>query len=318
MRIVVLDGHTLNPGDLSWRELEQLGELTVYDRTPTDLIAERSAGAEVLLTNKVLLSAETITGLPQLRYIGVLATGYNVVDVAAARRRDIPVTNIPDYSTASVAQHAFALLLELCHRVQLHSDAVFAGEWTTSPDFCFTRTPLIELAGKMIGIIGFGRIGQQTAQIAAALGMKIMTIDRGKRIDGLPFAVEYVDQRTLLTEADVISLHCPLTPETEGLINTESIAYMKREAILINTSRGGLVVERDLAAALNEGRIAGAGLDVLSSEPPQADNPLLSAKNCVITPHIAWATKEARSRCMDIAVKNVAAFLSGEPINVVN
>ncbi len=318
MQIVVLDGHALNPGDLSWEQLEQIGTLTVYDRTPADKIIERAAGAEVILTNKTPLTAETIGQLPELKYIGVLATGYNVVDVEAAAGRGIPVTNIPTYGTGSVAQMTFALLLELCHHVQSHSDAVHNGDWTKSKDFCFWNYPLIELAGKTMGLIGMGRIGRNVAQIAAAFGMNVIA---ASKTNGNPpqipnFAWTQVDD--LMKQADVVSLHCPLFPDTQGLINAETLNLMKPTAMLINTARGPLVVDADLADALNDSRIAGAALDVLNAEPPSPDNPLLKAKNCIITPHIAWATREARSRLMNTAIDNIRTFLADKTANVVN
>lgn len=314
MNITVLDGYTLNPGDLSWTALEQFGELTVHDRTAPGEVATRAINADLLLTNKTPVTAETIANLPKLKYIGVLATGYNIVDVAAARAAGIVVTNVPGYSTASVAQLAFSLLLELCLRVQRHSDAVYAGQWTSSPDFCFTVSPLVELQGKTLGIVGMGDIGQAVAAIGRAFGMNIIASSRTRKpLDG----VEWRELLDLLAEADAVSLHCPLTPDTQRLIRQETIARMKPTALLINTSRGGLIDEADLAAALNDGRIGGAGLDVLSAEPPSADNPLLQARNCVITPHIAWATREARGRLMDIAASNIEAFLSGKPKNTV-
>jgi len=315
MNIVVLDGFALNPGDLNWEALRALGRLTVYDRTPPGLVLERARGAEALLTNKTPLTAEMMAELPELRYIGVLATGYNVVDVAFAAKRGIVVTNVPDYSSRAVAQHAFALLLELCSRVGLHSRAVEAGEWCTSDDFSFTKAPLVELAGKTIGIIGFGSIGRQAARIAAAFGMRVVTPERGKRHPEEP---EYLPLSDVFRQSDVVSLHCPLTPETECLISERSLALMKPSAFLINTARGGLVAERDLARALNEGRLAGAGLDVLSVEPPSPANPLLTARNCIITPHIAWAAREARTRLMQIAADNLRRFLEGRPQNVVS
>lgn len=319
MSLVVLDGYTLNPGDLSWEELKKTaGGAVVYDRTPKELIVERAKDAELVLTNKTPLTAETIKQLPKLRYIGVLATGYDVVDVAAAAERGIVVTNIPAYSTDSVAQLVFALLLELCHHAGLHNEAVRGMEWSNQPDFCFWKTPLVELKGKTFGIIGYGTIGEQTAQIAAAFGMRVLAHNRSRKgkTDLPGFA--WAEMEEILAEADVVSLHCPLTDETAGMINKETIAKMKKTAFLINTARGKLIVEEDLADALNEGRIAGAGLDVLSSEPPEPDNPLLRARNCVITPHIAWATKEARSRLMETAVLNVSRFLAGDPIHQVN
>lgn len=319
MRIVVLDGYTLNPGDLSWEELEALaGELILYDRTPPERIVERAQGADLILTNKTPLSSETLQRLTQLRYIGVLATGFDVVDVQAAAEQGITVTNIPTYSTDSVVQLVFALLLELCHNVSVHNEAVHKQEWAAQPDFCFWKTPLIELSGKTMGIIGYGRIGEQVAQIAAAFGMRILAHNRSHkgRTDFPNFAWGELDE--ILREADVVSLHCPLTEETKGLINHKTLQQMKNTAFLINTARGKLIVEQDLADALAEGQIAGAGLDVLSSEPPQPNHPLIHARNCVITPHIAWATLEARSRLMKIAVENVRSFIAGKPINQVN
>jgi len=317
MRIVVLDGYALNPGDLSWSGLEELGELTVHDRTPDDLIVERSAGAEMLLTNKAPLSAQSIHQLPNLRYIGVLATGYNMIDVEAAVQSEVTVTNVPAYATTSVAQMVFALLLELTNHVQAHGDAVRAGEWSQCPDFCFWKSPQIELMGKTMGIIGFGRIGRQVARIAGAMGMRIVAADAIKKNPPALEDFAWADIPELLAAADVVSLHCPQIPETEALMNRRTIGLMKRSAFLINTSRGGLVVDEDLAEALNSDHIAGAGLDVLSTEPPAADNPLLSAKNCLITPHIAWASKEARARLLGIAIQNIEAFIAGRPVNVV-
>ncbi|MBS4219081.1 D-2-hydroxyacid dehydrogenase [Bacillus sp. FJAT-49711] len=318
LNIVVLDGYTLNPGDLDWASLEGLGNVTVYDRTNTDEIISRAADAQVVLTNKTPMSRETISALPNLKYIGVLATGYNIIDTEAAKERGIIVTNVPTYSTQSVAQLVFALLLELCHRVQRHSDAVYEGEWTNSIDFSFTKSPLIELADKTIGLIGLGRIGRQTAQIAQAFGMRVIAVGSGRRTPPEVDGVEWVELEELMEKSHVVSLHCPLTPATEKLINAEKISLMKKSAFLINTSRGPLIDEQALADALNEGRIAGAALDVLSTEPPAADNPLLSASNCVITPHIAWATKEARERLMEIAVSNVQSFIEGKAVNIVN
>ena len=318
MRIVVLDGYALNPGDLSWEGLERLGQLTVHDRTACDLIIERSAGAEVLFTNKTPLSSETISQLPDLRYVGVLATGYDVVDVKAAAQHGVTVTNVPTYATNSVAQMVFALLLELCNHVQVHSDAARSSEWSASPDFCFWRHPLVELDGKTMGIVGFGRIGRQVAGIACAMGMRVVVADVARETPPGIENFQWAEVTELLAEADVVSLHCPLTPETRGLICRGSIELMKRSAFLINTARGGLVLDADLAEALNSGRIAGAGLDGLSSEPPAPDNPLLSAKNCLVTPHIAWASREARLRLTDCAVGNLEAYLEGTPHNVVS
>lgn len=317
MKIVVLDSYTLNPGDLSWDGLDNLGELFLYDRTSSDKILERSAGAEVILTNKTLLTEATINSLPNLKYIGVLATGYNVVDTAAAKKRNIIVTNVPAYSTMSVAQLTFALLLELCNHVQKQSDSVLNGKWAQSADFSYSDFPLMELAGKTFGIIGFGTIGKKVADIATVFGMNIIASSRHKTEQLERKNFRWAEISEVLEHSDVVSIHCPLTPETKGLINAESLRRMKRSAFLINTSRGPIVIEQDLADALNKDIIAGAGLDVLSSEPPLKDNPLFSAKNCIITPHIAWATKEARIRLMDAAVNNVAAFIKGKPINVV-
>jgi glycerate dehydrogenase len=318
MKIIVLDGHTLNPGDLTWNRLFALGEVVIHDRTPADKIIERSIGAEALITNKTPFTEEIMKSLPDLKYIGVLATGYNVIDTIAAKKRNIVVTNVPAYSTTSVAQLVFALLLELCHHVQKHSDSVLEGKWAQSLDFSYSDFPLIELSGKTFGIIGFGSIGKKVADIATVFGMKIIAASRHQtnQPEGKNFM--WGEIRDVLEQADVVSMHCPLTPETKGLINSESLKRMKSSAFLINTSRGPVVVEQDLADALNKGIIAGAGIDVLSIEPPAKDNPLFNAKNCLITPHIAWATKEARVRLMDIAVNNLAAFINGKPINVVS
>lgn len=320
LKIVVLDGHTLNPGDLSWESLASLGEVKIYERTPSDLILSRIADVEVVLTNKTPLRADLLAQLPKLRYIGVLATGYDVVDVGAAAKHGIVVANVPSYGTASVAQSVFALLLELCHRVQRHSDAVFEGEWSRSPDWCFWNYPLVELAGKTMGIVGYGRIGQQVARIAQAFGMQVLAVRRSAATAEASSSsgVLCTDLNTLLHNSDVISLHCPLTADTEEMINHDSLQRMKRSAFLINTARGKLIREDDLAAALNRGTIAGAAIDVLATEPPAPDNPLLGTNNCIITPHLAWATKEARSRLMETAVTNVKAFLSGKPVNIVN
>lgn len=315
MKLVVLDGYCLNPGDLSWDALRALVDVEVHDRTPASEILARCAGADLVMTNKTPLSAATQAALPSLRYIGVLATGYNIVDVASAKERGIAVCNIPTYGTASVAQHAFALLLELCHHVGIHGEAVRKGEWTTNPDWSFWKTPLVELAGKTMGIIGFGRIGRATARIADAMGMRVIANDTftGNPPDWEGFRFAAIE--ALLAESDVVSLHCPLTPENTGLINAARLRTMKPSAFLLNTSRGPLIVDQDLADALNAGVIAGAGLDVLSVEPPVNGNPLFSAKNCIVTPHIAWATQGARARLMDIAVENVKAFLAGSPQN---
>lgn len=318
MKIVVLDGHTLNPGDLSWSGIEQFGELIVHERTAPEEIAERLAGAEVVFTNKTPLNRHHLADNPGIRFIGVLATGYNVVDIVAARERNIPVCNIPTYGTMAVAQFATALMLELCHRVGRHADSVRAGDWSHGKDFCYWLNPLIELDGKTLGIVGFGRIGQAFGRIAQALGMKILAVDEypDRKLESA--TLRYTTLDDLLANSDVISLHCPLFENNRGMINDAAIARMKPGVLILNTSRGPLIDETDLAAALKSGRVAGAGLDVLLSEPPSPSNPLLSAPNCIVTPHIAWATREARSRLMDIATQNLAAFIKGAPENVVN
>ncbi len=318
MRIVILDGYTVNPGDLSWEKFGSLGEVEVYDRTPADNVVERSLHARAILTNKTPVTDEMLAQLPDLAYIGVLATGYNVVDVAAARRRGIVVTNVPGYSTYSVAQHAIALLLELCLHIDLHSRAVHAGEWARSPDWCFTKTPLHELFGKTIGIIGHGQIGQQVGKIALALGMKVVCLNRSLAQRDSLYGETYADLPALLAQSDVVSLHCPLTQDTAGIIQASTIRLMKPGALLINTSRGPLVNEADLASALSEDRLGGAALDVLSTEPPPADNPLLQAPNCIITPHMAWATRDARDRLLQIAADNLRAFSQSRSMNIVN
>ncbi len=321
MKIVVLDGYTLNPGDLEWQALEALGEVTVHERTPKELLLERAAGAEVLLTNKVVLTVEAIAQLPQLRYVGVTATGYNVVDTAAARRHGVAVTNVPAYSTASVAQAVFALLLELTQQVGHHAARVREGAWTASPDFCFWERPLVELDGLTMGLVGFGAIGRRVAALAGAFGLQVLVhTAHPERYRGTPEAdgVRFVGLDELFAASDVVSLHCPLTEATQNLVDARRLALMKPTAYLINTGRGPLIDEAALAAALDAGRLAGAGLDVLSAEPPPAGNPLLQAKNCCITPHIAWATRAARQRLMATAVTNVRAFLAGVPQNVVN
>ena len=317
MKIVVLDGYTLNPGDLSWDGLRQLGQFKVYERTPADQIFERSEEADILLTNKTVLSGNMLKSLPKLKYAGVLATGYNVIDIDAARKLGIVVTYIPAYGTISVAQMTFALILELCHHVQWHSDSVMNEKWSRSIDFTFSDYPLIELASKTMGIIGFGNIGNKVCDIASAFGMKIIASEKFQSDQSHRNNFTWAGINELLISSDFVSIHCPLTNETEGLININSLRMMKKTAFLINTSRGPIVVEKDLAEALNKGIIAGAGLDVLSVEPPSRENPLLKSKNCIITPHIAWATKEARTRLMNIAVENIKAFLSGSAINVV-
>ncbi len=316
MKIVVLDGHTLNPGDLCWDALHALGTCEIHDRTPPGQVAARCADAEVLITNKALVPREVIAALPKLRFITVTATGFNIVDAAAARERGIPVSNVPLYGTRAVAQFTIAMLLELCHHIGAHSDSVRAGDWVKSADWCYARTPLLELDGLTLGIVGWGRIGQATADIARAMGMKIIAASRTPKPprDG----VEFVDMDTLFRRADVVSLHCPLTPETKSLVNAQRLTLMKPTAFLLNTSRGPLLDEAAVANALNSGRIAAAGLDVLSCEPPKADNPLLTARNCLITPHQAWAARAARARLLETSVANVKAFLAGAPQNVVN
>jgi glycerate dehydrogenase len=316
-KLVVLDGYALNPGDLSWEKLESLVACEIFDRTPSENILARAAGGEILLTNKTPLRKATLEALPDLRYIGVLATGYDVVDVAQAAQQNIVVTNVPSYGADSVAQMVFALLLELTNSVGLHSGLVRQGEWSRSPDFCFWQKPLIELHGKTMGIVGYGRIGRKVTAIASAFGMSVIVTGNRQPAE-LPPEIHWGSLDDVFSMADVISLHCPLQESTRQMVNAARIARMKSSAFLINTARGGLIAEEDLAAALNSGRIAGAGLDVLSTEPPGPTNPLLSAKNCIITPHIAWATREARTRLLDVAVENLRAWLNGSPQNVVN
>lgn len=318
MKIVVLDGYALNPGDLNWDGLNKLGDVTLHDRTPAAEIVNRCKGATVVLTNKTPLSEETLNQLPDLKYVGILATGYNIVNTEVCKNKGIIVSNVPGYGTSSVAQFAIALLLELCHHVQKHSDVVMDGKWSKSADWCFWDSPLVELEGKTLGIIGFGNIGQKVGDIATALGMNIVAAGRHHSDQSHRKNFKWVNMDELLSRSDVISIHCPLTPETQGLINKQNLAKMKRSAFLLNTSRGPIIVDADLADALNNNVIAGAGIDVLSAEPPPADNPLFKAKNCIITPHIAWATKEARARLMDTVVNNISAFMSGSPANVVN
>ena len=318
MKIVVLDGYTLNPGDLDWKGLEALGELTVYDRTDACDIVSRIGDAEIVYTNKTPLTEETFAACPSIRFVGVLATGYNVVDVDAAKRRGIPVCNVPTYGTTAVAQFTMALLLEVCHHVGAHSDAVREGAWAACPDFCFWNYPLIELAGKTMGIIGFGRIGQDVGKLAQAFGMKVLAFDNHKRPELESDTMRYAELDELFAESDVISLHCPLFPTTQGIINAENIKKMKDGVIILNDSRGPLIVEQDLYDALESGKVAAAAVDVVSTEPIREDNVLLKAKNMMITPHIAWAPKESRARLMDVAVKDLEAFLAGSPINVVN
>lgn len=318
MKIVVLDGYTLNPGDISWAGMEAFGEVEVYDRTSPEDVVSRIGDAEVVYTNKTPITKETLDACSNIKFIGVLATGYNVIDIAAAKEKGIPVSNIPTYGTAAVSQYAIALLLELCHHIGTHSDAVKAGEWSSNPDWCFWKYPLVELDGKTMGIIGFGRIGQDTGKIAQALGMKVLAYDAFKRPELESETCHYTDLDTLLKESDVISLHCPLFPDTEGIINKDTIAKMKDGVMIINDSRGPLIVEQDLREALDSGKVAGAALDVVSTEPIRMDNPLLGAKNVILTPHIAWAPKESRQRLMDIAAENLKAYVDGQPQNVVN
>jgi glycerate dehydrogenase len=317
MKIVVLDGYCMNPGDLSWDALREFGEVVVYDRTPAADVVGRAQGADAVLMNKTPLPAATLARLPQLKFIGVLATGYNVVDIEAARGQGITVTNVPTYGTASVAQFVFALLLELCHNVRLHADAVRAGEWSQNADWSFWKSPLVELEGKTMGVVGFGRIGRAVGRIADAMGMRVIANDTYQGDPPAYAGFRWTALDELLRESDVVSLHSPLLPETQGMIHAGTLALMKPSAFLINTSRGPLVVDRDLAGALNAGQLAGAGLDVLSVEPPAEANPLLSARNCLVTPHIAWATREARARLMDAVAGNISAWISGNPRNVI-
>jgi len=314
MKIIVLDGYGLNPGDLDWKGFEELGELTVYDRTLPSELMERATGAEILVTNKTLITAENIKALPNLKYIGVLATGYNVVDIDAAKNRGIVVTNIPAYSTASVAQMVFAHILNITQRVGYYANENKQERWTKNLDFCYWDTPLLELEGKKMGVVGYGNIGQATARIAQAFGMEVCVCSSKPQF-ALPSGIKKLELDELFAECDVVSLHCPLTPDTKEMVNAGRLAKMKPNAILINTGRGPLINEQDLADALNEGRIAAAGLDVLSIEPPVEENPLLSARNCFITPHIAWATMEARTRLMEIAVQNLKSYLNGQIVN---
>ena len=320
MKIVVLDGYTENPGDLSWSELEKLGDLKVYDRTSLtdeEEIISRIGDAEIVITNKTPVTKTVLDACPGIRYIAVLATGYNVIDCGCARERGICVSNVPSYGTASVSQCSIALLLEICHHIGHHDQSVHAGNWSSNPDWCYWDYPLIELEGKTMGIIGFGRIGQAEGRIAGALGMKVLAHDLWPNDSGREIG-KYVDLDTLLAESDVISLHCNLTPENTGLINRANIAKMKDGVILINNARGQLINEEDVAEALNSGKMAAAGLDVVYTEPIRPDNPLLKAKNCIITPHISWAPKESRQRIMDCTVENVRSYLNGAPLHVVN
>jgi glycerate dehydrogenase len=318
MKIVILDGHAINPGDLSWDALRSLGDLQVFDRTPENAIVPRAREAEAVLTTRAPLSAQTLAQLKQLRYVGAMFTGYDEIDLKAAREGNVVVTNVPTYGTASVAQLVFALLLELCHHVALHSAATHAGEWLRSPDFSFGKTPLVELQDKTMGIVGFGRIGRRVGEIAVAMGMRVIAADAGRRDPPSWPGFRWCDVDELMPAADVVSLHCPLLPQTRGMINAASLSKMKPGSFLINTSRGPLIIEQDLADALDRGHLAGAAVDVLSSEPPPLDNPLLQAKNCIVTPHIAWATKEARTRLIEAVVANLRAFLEGRPVNVVD
>lgn len=318
MKIVILDGYTVNPGDNPWDVLNRLGDLIAYDRTPADNIVERGADADIILTNKTPLRAETLAQLPRLRFIAELATGYDNVDIVAAGRRGIPVANVPEYGTDSVAQHTMALLLELCNRVGEHAAAVKQGEWSESPDFSFWKAPLLELAGKRLGIIGFGHIGQRVGALAHCFGMEILAFNPHRKKLPTPFPVTWLEMRTIFAEADLVSLHCPLTADNAEFVNEGLIATMKKSAFLINTARGKLVNEADLARALDNGVIAGAALDVVSREPIDPDNPLLRVRNCLITPHIAWASVAARRRLTATTVRNIEAFLQGQPLNIVN
>ncbi|MBR1396852.1 MAG: D-2-hydroxyacid dehydrogenase [Selenomonadaceae bacterium] len=321
MKIVILDGYTLNPGDLSWDKLKNLGECIIYDRTSLvdeAEIIERIGDAEIVITNKTPITKNVFDACRSIKYIGVLATGYNVVDVETAKSKNIPVCNIPTYGTTAVAQFAIALLLEICHHVGHHNKAVKSGRWENNEDWCFWDYPLIELAGKTMGIIGYGRIGQTTGKLSKALGMTVIAFDAMREVGTELDGTKFVELDELFNQSDVIALHCPLFPSTQGIINKENIAKMKDGVIIINNSRGPLIVEQDLRDALDSGKVYAAGLDVVSTEPIKSDNPLLGAKNCIITPHISWAPKESRQRLMDIAVDNVSAFLSGKPINVVN
>mgnify|MGYP000134337805 FL=1 len=317
MKIVVLDGYAANPGDLSWEGMKVLGECTIYDRTAPEEVLERAAGAEAILTNKVIINADHMAALPELKYIGVLATGYNVVDTAAAKERGIVVTNIPSYSTASVAQMVFSHILNITQQVQHHSEEVHKGRWTNNKDFCFWDTPLMELRDKKIGLVGLGNTGYTTARVAIGFGMQVYALTSKSHFQ-LPPEIKKMDLDQLFSECDIISLHCPLTPETREMVNARRLGMMKPTAILINTGRGPLINEQDLADALNNGKIYAAGVDVLSTEPPCADNPLLTAKNCYITPHIAWASTAARERLMQIMLENIKAYQDGKPVNVVN
>lgn len=317
MKIVILDGHAVNPGDVSWDCFRQFGDVTVYEFTDEHQILERIGDAEIVMTNKTPLTADTFAACPDIKLVCVLATGYNVVDCEAARERGIPVCNVPTYGTAAVAQFTFSLLLELCNRVGIHDEAVHLGSWAKSPYFCFWVTPQMELAGKTMGIIGFGRIGRAVGKIAQAMGMRVLAYNRSRHPEGEEIG-EYVDLDTLLAQADVISLHCPLTAENAGLINKDTISKMKDGTILINTARGGLLNEQDVAVALNTGKLRGAAVDVVSKEPIDPGNPLLTARNCIITPHMAWAPIESRQRLLECTVASIEGFLAGTPVNTVN
>ncbi len=316
MQIVILDGHTTNPGDLSWAAVEAIGATTVYGRTPTELIIDRATAADVVLTNKTPLTASTLRALPRLKYIGVLATGVNVVEVAAARENGVVVSNVPEYSTPNVAQATWALILEMTNQVGLHAAGVRAGRWSACEDFCYWDTELVELAGLTLGLVGYGRIARAVAAVGRSLGMHVIS-HRRQPSEAADDGTLWVGLDELFAKSDVVSLHCPLTPDTTGLVHARRLALMKPTAFLVNTARGGLVVEADLAAALNAGAIAGAGLDVLTTEPPPADNPLVAARNCIITPHVAWATRNARARLIEITAANLRAFAAGTPQNVV-
>ena len=318
MKIVVLDGYTENPGDLSWDSLGDLGDLTVYDRTPQEKVVERIGDAQAVYVNKVAIGRDVMEKCPSIRFIGVLATGYNVIDVEAAKEKGIVVCNVPTYGTCSVAQYAIALLLELCHHVGEHSACVKAGEWTDNADWCYWKYPLTELSGKKMGIIGFGRIGRMTGKLAAAFGMEVLAFDSYPLADTEIEGCRYASLDEVIENSDVISLHCPLFPETREIINKSTISRMKHGVMIINTSRGPLICEKDLADALESRKVAGAAVDVVSKEPIQKDNPLLKAPNIIITPHIAWAPRESRQRLMDVAVGNLKAYLNGEPVNVIN
>lgn len=317
MKLVVLDGHAVNPGDLSWECLEQFGEVTVYERTKQEEAASRIGDADIVLTNKTAITPELLEACPSVKLVCVLATGYNVVDCKATRQRNIPVCNVPDYGTAAVAQFTFALLLELCHQVGHHNNAVHGGKWSSIPDFCFWDTPQMELAGKTLGIIGFGRIGRAVGKIAGAFGMNVLAYNRSRCPEGEKIGT-YVDLDTLLANSDIVSLHCPLTQENKGLICKDTLAKMKTGAILLNTARGPLVDEKDVTEALRSGKLRGMAADVVSKEPIDPSNPLLSAPNCILTPHMAWAPIESRMRILDCTVNSIRAFLRGNPINVVN